>query len=267
MQRKEYEALVKEKFKGDTRKLMLEQIDNFYEISSKEFKNKKYKLGDDVILNKNNLMTGFKFDLDYLELISKEGKICGDYAGAETKHGVKWAVSTWKFAKRMKLKSYITQYSGMTVVYNGVYEVVPYGKLDEFVEKLKKKEHFLWEAESTREMRFLPNDIRQNGNIALIFNVGHKGCDKLLENELQQDHIPDEIGLRPNPNEKNKTRALMEKGFGERCAYVMFGIPRNCIEGLFVDRQIEKNKKQLSKIKALFPDCYICNMDGKVIAE
>lgn len=267
MERKDYETFVKGNFKGKTKNLILSQIENFYEIAIQNVKSKKYKLGEDVVLNKNNLMTGFKFDIDYLSLVSKEGKICGDYTGITSKHGVKWAVSTWKFTKKIKLKDYITQYSGMTVVYNDCYEIVPYGKLDEFVEKLKKKEHFLWEAESTREMRFLPNDIRQNGNIALIFNVGHKCCDKLLKNELQQDFIPEEIGLKPNPNERNKNRALMDKNFGQRCAYVIFGIPRNCIEGLFVNRQIEKNKKQLSKIKALFPDCYICNLDGKVIVE
>lgn len=267
MERINYESLVNERFNGETKELMLKQIANFYDLGEKEFKNKKYKLGADVVLGKTTLMTGFKFDAEYLKLIAKEGKICGDYAGVETRHGVKWAVSTWKFAKKIKLKDYVTKYSGMTVAYNGVYEIVPYGKLDEFVEKLKKKDHFLWEAESTREMRFLPNDIRKNGSIALIFNVGHKDCDKLLENELQRDFIPEEIALRPNPNERNKTRALMEKGFGERCAYIMFGIPRNCIEGLFVDRTVEKNKKQLTLLKQLFPDCYICNIDGKVIAE
>lgn len=265
--RKKYEMFIRQTFKGETQNLMLNQINNFYNISSKKFKSKKYKLNDDVVLTKNNLMTGFKFDIDYLALISKEGKICGDYAGVETKHGVKWAVSTWKFAKKINLKDYVTKYSGMTVVYNGLYEIIPYGELDKFVEGLKKKDHFLWEAESTREMRFLPNDIRQNGNIALIFNVGHKICKNLLKNELQQDFIPEEIRLSPNPNERNKTRALMEKGFVERCAYIVFGIPRNCIEGIFVNRQIEKNKKQLLKIKALFPDCYICNIDGKVIVE
>ena len=267
MERKDYENFVKEKFSGETQSLMLKQIDNFYELEGKQLKNKKYKLNEDVVLSKGNLMTGFHLDFDYLELISSEGKICGDYAGVEPKHGVRWAVSTWKFARKIKLKDYIINYSGMTVVYNGVYEIIPYGKLDEFVEKLKKKEHFLWEAESTREMRFLPNDIRQNGNIALIFNVNPMACKSLLENELQQDFIPEDIRLCPNPNERNKTIALMEKGFGQRCAYILFGIPKNCIEGLFVNRQVEKNKKQLLKLKRLFPDCYICNLDGKVIVE
>ncbi|MBQ7307159.1 MAG: hypothetical protein IJW82_01375 [Clostridia bacterium] len=267
MKRNDYENFVKEKFNDKTKDLMLNQIDNFYQLANINLKHKKYKLNDDVVLNKGNLMTGFKFDLNYLNLISKEGKICGDYAGIESKHGIKWAVSTWKFTKKIKLKDYVVNYSGMTVVYNGIYEIVPYGKLDEFVEKLKKKEHFLWEAESTREMRFLPNDIRQNGNVALIFNVKNKACEKLLENELQKEFIPQEIRVGVNNNEKNKTRMLMDKGFGERVAYILFGIPKNCIEGIFVNRQIEKNQTQLSKIKKLFPNCYICNIDGKVIVE
>ena len=242
MNKEQYEEFAKNNFADSTKDLIIKQINNFYNITKFEQKHKKYKLNQDVILTKNHLMTGFKFDLEYLKLIAQEGKICGDFAGIETKHGIKWAVSTWKFAKTIKLKDYVTNYSGMTVVYNDNYEIVPYGKLDQFVEKLKKQEHFLWEAESTREMRFLPNDIRQNGNIALIFNVGHKSCLELLQNELQKD-------------------------FGKRVAYILFGIPRNCIEGLFVNRQTEKNKKQLNSLKELFPDCYICNIDGKVIME
>ena len=267
MQKQDYIKVVKQNFKGEPRNLMIKQIENFFNLAEKPLKNKKYKINEDVILNKSNLLTGFNFNLDYLQLISKEGKICGDYAGIETKHGIKWAVSTWKFAKKIKLKDYVNLYSGMSVVYNDIYEIVPYGKLDIFVEKLKNKEHFLWEAESTREMRFLPNDINQNGNIALIFNVGHKDCKDLLKNELQKDYIPKEIKVNQNPSEQNKTRIFMEKGFSERVAYILFGIPRNCIEGIFINRQIEKNKKALLKIKSLFPDCYICNIDGKVIMD
>ena len=154
MERKQYEDFVKENFKGQTKNLMLEQIDNFYSLSDQKIKHNKYKLKDQVVLNKNNLMHCFKLDFKYLEQISKEGKICGDYAGVATKNSVKWAVSTWKFDKKIKLKDYIANYSGMTVVYDDNYQIVPYGKLDEFVEKMKNKKHFLWEAESSREMRF-----------------------------------------------------------------------------------------------------------------
>ena len=68
MERKNYEDFVKCNFNKKTQDLILSQINNFYHISEKPFKNKKYKLGEDVILNKHNLMTGFKLDFDYLNL-------------------------------------------------------------------------------------------------------------------------------------------------------------------------------------------------------
>ncbi|MBQ8845312.1 MAG: hypothetical protein IJ008_04810 [Clostridia bacterium] len=267
MVRKDYEKLIREKFKGNTKKIMLEQVKNFYEISKKDVYRKKYKVGENVYLAQYNLIAGLNLNIEYLKQISKEGKICADYTGIETNHKVKWAVSTWKFAKRIKLKDYITNYSGMTIAYNDTYEIVPYEKIKTFVKKLKKQYNFLWEAESTREMRFLPSNIIDNDNIGLIFNMGHEGCEKMLKNELTQNFIPDEIKLTLAPNEQNNLRYIIEKSVIERCSYVIFGIPRNCIEGLFVNRKTESNKELLSNLKELFPDCYICNLDGKVIVE
>ncbi len=37
------------------------------------------------------------------------------------------------------------------------------------------------------------------------------------------------------------------------------------IHGIFVGRKIEKDKNSLDYIKSKLPDCYICNLDGKVI--
>jgi hypothetical protein len=45
----------------------------------------------------------------------------------------------------------------------------------------------------------------------------------------------------------------------------MFGLPSSLIEGVLVGKEIEKNKKSLDYIKSKLPDCYICNLDGKVI--
>jgi len=264
MERKDYEEFVNNKFERKTKKLILDQIDNFYNLETKKLKNNKYKIGDDVILDKYTLMTGFGNNKDYLELIAKEGKICGDFANIKSGHGVKWAVSTWKFKKKITLHDYVINYSGMTVVWNNNYEIIPYGKLDEFVEKMKNKNHFCWDAESTREIRFLPSFVRDNNQIAIIFNI-KKGCKKLLHNDLLNDHIPEE--LFPKIQLKRKEEQVMQDGFADRVAYILFGIPRNCIEGIFVNRDTEQDKTYLEFIKELFPDCYICNVDGKVIVE
>ncbi len=45
----------------------------------------------------------------------------------------------------------------------------------------------------------------------------------------------------------------------------MFGLPSSLIEGVLVSKKLEKNKKSLEYIKKRLPDCYICNLDGKVI--
>ena len=55
--------------------------------------------------------------------------------------------------------------------------------------------------------------------------------------------------------------------FTDRESAVLFGIPSCFIEGILVGRIYEKDQKILKEIKELLPDCYICNLDGKVIVE
>ena len=51
----------------------------------------------------------------------------------------------------------------------------------------------------------------------------------------------------------------------DRESAIMFGLPASLIEGIFVGRKIENDEKSLKYIKEKLPDCYICNLDGKVI--
>lgn len=46
---------------------------------------------------------------------------------------------------------------------------------------------------------------------------------------------------------------------------IMFGYPSSLIERVFVGKKIEENKDVLEYMKKRLPDCYICNLDGKVI--
>ena len=45
----------------------------------------------------------------------------------------------------------------------------------------------------------------------------------------------------------------------------MFGLPISLVKGVFVGRKIENDKASLYYIKSKLPDCYICNLDGKII--
>lgn len=268
MERLEYEKYVKRTFKGIARKVILQQIDNFYNLEKCQFENRKFKVGEDVVLDKGIYMTGFKANLEYLSLVAKEGKISGDYAGISTRGGVKHAVSLWKFDKPITLHDYIVSYSGITAVWGkDNYEFVPYGGLDAFVEKMKEEGVFCWFAESTRECRFLPSLARDTEQIALIFNMTHKECEPLMLNDLISPTSPKKlyVGAGPRDPHNSEMNALQDV-FGSHVSYPLFGIPRNCIEGIFVSRDLEE-KEFLQELKTIFPDCYICNLDGKVIVE
>ena len=51
----------------------------------------------------------------------------------------------------------------------------------------------------------------------------------------------------------------------DRESAIIFGLPPRLIEGVFVGRELEQDKESLNYIKEKLPDCYICNLDGKVI--
>ena len=60
---------------------------------------------------------------------------------------------------------------------------------------------------------------------------------------------------------------LKTETYMNRASYVIFGMNKCFIEGVIVGRKVEKSKTQLDKVKKLFPNCYIANLDGKVVRE
>lgn len=46
---------------------------------------------------------------------------------------------------------------------------------------------------------------------------------------------------------------------------IIYGFPKEFITGIIVSRKFKKNKEILNELKLLFPKCFICNLDGKVI--
>lgn len=269
MQRKDFERNAKDLFSGESLEIVLRQNGNFFELSQVEFRTKcKYKVGDDVVLEKGHLLHGFGTSLEYLKQISKEGKISKEFYGEKGGHGVSFVASTWKINNKIKLADYVLQYSGMTAMYNGKCEMVAYGKLDEFVEKMKVENPFLWEAESTMEIRFMPSLAKNDNQLALIFDMKHKECEELLKFDMLSPNVPQRLkdlcGFAER-EEHDKKRALKESFNMERISYILFGIPENCIEGILVGRKYEADKRIIDKIKKLFPTCYVCNLDGKVI--
>ena len=260
----------KNRFKGKLLDLVLEQIKNYYKLDSSNYiLKKKYNIGDEVVLTKNNLLHGIRTYNNLLDNFASRGVICPNYLTGEESHAFSYVSAFWGVYKNIKLKDFIINYSGMIVNYDDKYVQVPYGKLDNFVEKMKKINHFKWNAESSMEIRFMPSLAKNDNQIGFILNTENKIAKKMRSNTVFKKTFNKEYSYE-FVSEVSKEKFLNEgfvADFFERADYIIFGLPACCIEGIIVGRKFERNRKKLKKLKKLFSNCYIANLDGKVIID
>ena len=253
------------KFDGELLKIITKHIDNYFKLDELNYKIKnKYKVGDNVILDTNNLLHGIRNRTDLLDIFSKRGIVSNDYLTDETaSHAFIYNSGFWSVNDKIQLKDYIINYSGVIAKYDDTWEQVPYKGLDNFVEKMRKSNAWLWTAESSMEIRFMPSLSKDDNQLAFILNVSHPLAKKMKGNSI----------FKNKKLEKYRYSFIHEKaikdfenGFKldafERADYIIFGFPKNCIEGVLVGRKYENDE---SKIKHKFSNCYICNLDGIVI--
>lgn len=243
-----------------------------------------YNIGDEVILNKDNFMRGegaiASLTDEKLEFISKNGFISPDFTSDYNKNQkTPLTVPIWNIKSKISLKDYIINYSGSTLrVYKGnsakgqkievnYTKIIPYKKLDEEIKNMKSCEFFKWDMEQTKEIRFMPSLARDNIDVAFIMNISGEYGKKILENDIYNLKFNKKILKSFIP------KFMIEKFiYGKRDDFttdresaIIYGVPVEFIEGILVSRKFENNSKELSKIKTLFPNCYICNLDGIVI--
>lgn len=258
----------KKKFDGELLDIILKQIDDYFQLAQSGYQVKnKYNIGDDVILNKNHLLHGIRDKVDLLEMFSKRGIISNDYLSDEaSSHAFIYNSGFWNVKNEITLRDFIINYSGMIAKYNDTWEQVPYKKLDEFVEKMRTSNAWLWTAESSMEIRFMASLAKDNNQIAFILDTSNPLATKLKDNSIFKNEKLDKYKYSFIHEKAIKD---FESGFKldafERAEYIIFGFPPNCIEGILVGRVVENNEDYLKQVKRLFPDCYICNLDGKVI--
>lgn len=260
----------KKKFKGELLNIVIKQIDDYFELTESNYIiERKYTINDDVILNKNHLLHGIGNHIDIIKVFSERGIISQDYLDSTSDHAFHYETAFWNVKDNILLSEYIKNYSGVVAKVNNQYFQVPYGKLDEFVEKMKDVEHWLWTAESSMEIRFMPSLARNVNQIGFILNMENEIAQRLKNNSVFKPSFKKEYSFE-FVNEKAKDKFERDgfvADYFERADYLIFGLPKNCIEGILVGRNVENDKKFLYLIKELFPTCYICNLDGKVIVE
>lgn len=273
MEINECKKICHKNYHGKVRKVIDAQIDKFFEIDKSNFKlpEHKYKVGDDVVLNINNYLHGVGSSDDAIEFVAKYGIVSKEATTLNSKkHGFRYVSGFWKVFDKIKLGEYINNYSGIDVRYDNKNFLVPYGQLDKFVEKMRDTDHWYWEAISSMEIRFMPSLARDINQYGFILNIDSPYAKELDKNNVNTPEYDRSISKHFNKcflRRKKDLPKLRTETYMNRASYVIFGMNKCFIEGLVVGRRVEKSKTQLDKVKKLFPNCYIANLDGKVIRE
>lgn len=276
MVKEEYKQNIYKKFryKRKTLKLFLKQIELFEETEKNlKLPTHTYKIGDDVFLKKGTFMHGTRNNIDSLPLIMENGFLSNNVFNPNTRaQKTPYAVSMWNIQEDILLKDYIYLYSGMTIRYTDnkdqpTTKLVPYQQLDQEIENSKKENYWMWTAEQTKEIRFLPSLIRDDVQLAFILNMDNSYVQKLIKQDIFNLNM-----------DKKVVKTFISKWFIDNFIYakrddfttnresaIVFGLPSNLIEGVLVGKQYEKDEKILDKIKKFLPKAYICNLEGKVI--
>ena len=281
VEKEDYIKITKQQLDEQSSQIIIDQIHRYYNAKELPCSKHQYKLNDDVVLKKGTLLHGTYKNLEGLKNIVKEGLISSWFIdGRLSKYPS--SVGVWNLKKDYLLKDYINFYSGGTVLYSGIFEngvdtqtirtaVIPYNEMNDIISITSKFDCHKWILEQTKEARFMPSLVQNRVQIGIIFNGNNVGTKTLLKGDiLNPNFINDEIVKEfVNPDYYNekflKKRKNKDDFFTDRESAILFGIPSNLIEGILVGRKYEKDTKILCEIKELLPNCYICNLDGKVI--
>lgn len=266
------------RFSGNAKDILLKQIDLFYDADNQITKN-RYNIGDDVKLKKGTFIHGIFGELENFDFTIENGFISTDFTSETRPNKINNSVGVWNIQDDILLKDYINQYSGFTISYSigrgpgskTISKLIPHHKFDEITEEINNSDE-IWSywGEQTKEVRFIPSLVSNKRQVAFILNMDSDYAKRLAYNDVWNLDFDEEtlmsfLDYRYAEKFINEDRVKRDAITTDRESAIMFGLPINLIEGVFVGRKIEKDNKALYYIKSKLPDCYICNLDGKVI--
>ena len=268
------------RFSGNARDILLKQIELFYDVDNQVTKN-RYNIGDDVKLKKGTFIHGIFGELENFDFTIENGFISTDFTSEARPNKINNSVGMWNIQDDMMLKEYINQYSEFTISYSigrgpgskTISKLIPYHKFDEITEEINNNDE-IWSywGEQTKEVRFIPSLVSNKRQIAFILNMDSDYAKKLAYNDVwnldfDKETVKSFLDYRYIEKFINEDRIKRDVVTTDRESAIMFGLPINLVEGVFVGRKIEKDNKALNYIKSKLPDCYVCNLDGKVIVS
>ncbi len=264
-------------FAGKALEIVLNQINLFYKENHIE--KKQYKIGEEVILEKGTYLHGILGGLDKFDWIIQNGFIGNNFTKENVKNKIKNSIGMWVIREKEPLKDYIIRYSGFTITYTigrgpdskEISELIPYHKFDQVTEEINNREDvWMYWGDQTKEVRFLPSLVANKNQIGFILNMNNEIAQEMIKADVWNPEIDSEI-LRPFLDYRYYDKFVENDRINrtaqttDRETAIIFGLPSTLIEGIIVGRKIEKDEKSMDYIKSKLPDCYICNLDGKVI--
>ena len=274
--KEKYLKMIEERFSGKAQELLIHQVNLFYE--DQIIPKNKYQVGEDVFLKKGTFMHGIFGGIENFDYTIQNGFISTNFTEEARANKICNSVGFWNIKEDKYLKDYINEYSGFTITYTigrgpdaqTKSELIPYHKFDEVTERINNDDS-IWTywGDKTKEVSFIPSLVSDKRQIAFILNTESDYAKKLIVKDIWNVDIPDTV-LNPFLDERYYGKFLIERKnrtatTTDRESAIMFGLPASLIEGVFVGRKIEKDNEALKHIKDQLPDCYICNLDGKVI--
>ncbi len=269
---------INNRFNGKTKDILLKQVDLFYKDNQNIIKN-KYNVGEDVKLKKGTFIHGIFGELENFDYTINNGFIAVDFTNQARANKISNSVGMWNIKEDILLRDYIEQYSGFTITYSigrgpeatNVSELIPYHKFDEVTERINDSEEiWMYWGNKTKEVSFIPSWVSNKRQIAFILNMESDYAKELAYNDVwnldfDREILENFLDYRYVDKFIDNERFNRDASTTDRESAIMFGLPNCLIEGIFVGRKIEKDTKALEYIKDKLPDCYICNLDGKVI--
>lgn len=276
MDKEQFIEYAKNNFEGKSRKMVLEQIELFYK-DVMIYKN-KYNIGDDVFLKKGTFIHGIPGLLQSFDWVVNNGFIGNDFTQNGIRNKIRNSIGMWNIQEDCFLKDYVINYSGFTITYTlgrgpgskEVTELIPYHKFDEYTERINDDENiWMYWGDGTKEVRFIPSLVANKRQIAFILNMESEYAKEIVKNDVWNVEL-DEESLVPFLDERYYPKFLEERFkrnalTTDRESAIIFGLPSKLIEGVFVGRKVEQDQQMLDYIQNKLPECYICNVDGKVI--
>lgn len=276
MNKEKYIEYAKKTFQGKALELVLNNIELFYK--NEKIEKNKYQVGEEVKLKKGTYMHGIPGLLDNFDWIVENGFISNDFTEENIHNKIRHSIGMWVIQKDCLLQDYIKEYSGFTITYTigrgpgskEVTKLIPYHKFDEETEKINNDENmWMYWGDQTKEIRFMPSLVSNKRQIAFILNMESDYAKEMIKKdvwniELVEKELKEFLDYRYYENFL-KERVNRTAQTTDRESAIMFGLPATLIEGVLVGRKLEQDKDSLKHIKEKLPDCYICNIDGKII--